>query len=110
MRREAGWGWLTVRLKVVWTAPLAVWRRTWTGPAVVPSVTVAETNPLASEVEVTPLSATGLSGCQTTDTLGAGFPAESTTRASSGRGNCAPAIPDWLFPPTMSSVEGWGWA
>src|SRR5438046_6181050 len=75
---------------------------------------VAETTPLASDVDTTLVrdTAWGVSGCQTTATLGIGLPAASSTRAVSGVDK-GPGGPDWLLPLKMCNTAGWatggGW-
>ena len=68
---------------------------------------VAETIPLASEVEDTLLNETDWDDCHTTGTLESGLPFESSTRAVSRTGSCAPGCPDWPSPLRMRSVAGW---
>src|SRR5437879_7478950 len=69
---------------------------------------VAETTPLASDVDTTLVrdTAWGVSGCQITATLGIGLPAASSTRAASGVGK-GPGGPDWLLPLKMCNTAGW---
>jgi len=94
---------LTVKLKTVVTmlAPppkgepvLMVRSCTCAGPSAEPSMAVAETIPLAFDVDEALLTETDCDGCQATGMLASGFPAESSTRAVSGEGNGAPGGPD----------------
>jgi hypothetical protein len=55
---------------------------------------VAETMPLAFDVDEALLTEMDCDGAQVTGTLGSGLPFESSTRAVSGEGNCAPGGPD----------------
>src|SRR5438876_1157143 len=79
---------------------------TCVGPAAPPSVTVADTMPLASEANEAPLNVTDGAVCQITGTLANGAPLESSTRAVSGAGRRDPAGPDWLFPPVIRRTAG----
>src|SRR5712691_7312674 len=108
MRSSAGvegWGGATdapliVKLKTVLTtlAPgpkgvepvLMVRKVTCAAPLPDPSMTVAETIPLASEAAEALLTETDGEGCQVTGTLASGRPAPSSTRAVSAAGKTAP--------------------
>src|SRR5258708_4488014 len=112
MRSSAGaggWGGATdapliVKLKTVFTTlapgpngvePVAMVRSfTCAGPSAEPSMAVAETIPLASDVDEALLTETDCDGCQVTGMLASGFPEESSTRAVSGEGRGAPGGPD----------------
>src|SRR5712691_8747302 len=119
----AAWGCpVAVRLKTVWSAtppvvpkgvtnPPVVRSTTCAGPGAGPSVAVAETIPLASDVDVAPLSDTPCEVSQITATFGTGRPEASSTRAVSGAGNRDAGGPDWLSPPRIRSAvadEPWG--
>ena len=67
---------------------------------------LAETIPLAFEVDEALLTETDCDGCHVTGMLGSGLPAESSTRAVSGEGNWAPGGPDWSLPLRIRSVAG----
>src|SRR5262249_42025482 len=95
---------LTVKLKTVVTMlapepkgvePVAMVRScTCAGPSAEPRMAVAETIPLALDVDEALLTETDCDGCQVTGMLASGFPAESSTRAVSGDGNGCPGGPD----------------
>src|SRR5438105_14729225 len=118
-------GWPTFRfeppmdkLKFVWmvgsdgpkgvgTEELTARSCTCAGPGVEPSIAVADTMPLASEIKDAPLNETDCAVCQTTVTLANGLPLEASTRAESRTGRSELGSPDCPLPLRMRSLAGW---